>query len=461
MRLLQRFTRTAEISQRLCRPRERAREPFRVTRSTKLSGRVAVIHERAFVVAAHAVQQSAEEDHPGQSALRTGREAIEPALECRDLAPLKGALAVVADELRRAPVISGLLEMVDRAVDISSCGRAFGVSAVELDDLRGGKELPRPRAEEFGEERLKTMASFRTFAHNQAGLLERRQELPRRAARIHRLVVFDALEQRPAEDRVLVAARRATENLAVEVGVELRAATLELAELLPAALAHEGRRESEPRGPAAGARVHCVDRVLGEIQAELAAQKLDRLGAGEGQLRGGDVEDGSSQPPARQAAELRRAPRSQHKMGVIREQIDELVPERCERRATANARMIVDEEDQGAERRELIGQRLRELREATFKTATPIQKRRQLLAEFGGVAPDRTDQISEQHKGVLVAALQGEPRRAPAGRTKEVRVLREEGRLAVSGRRVDEREPVALRAFQSIEQPLPPEERKR
>jgi hypothetical protein len=39
--------------------------------------------------------------------------------------------------------------------------------------------------------------------------------------------------------------------------------------------------------------------------------------------------------------------------------------------------------------------------------------------------------------------------------------LGEKRRLAVSGRSMDERQPVALRAFQSIEQPLPPEERKR
>ena len=52
------------------------------------------------------------------------------------------------------------------------------MSAVQLDDLGGGKELSRSRAEELGEQRLEMMASVRTFAHHQARLFERRQELP-------------------------------------------------------------------------------------------------------------------------------------------------------------------------------------------------------------------------------------------------------------------------------------------
>jgi hypothetical protein len=49
----------------------------------------------------------------------------------------------------------------------------------------------------------------------------------------------------------------------------------------------------------------------------------------------------------------------------------------------------------------------------------------------------------------------------PTRRTQEVGVLGEDGRLTVPGGGVNERQPVTLRAFQTIEQPLPPEERKR
>jgi len=123
------------------------------------------------------MQKSAQKNDPRQPSFRTGRESIEPALQGRDLAPAKCALAVVADELRRASMISGLLEVMDRAVDVAACRGAFRVPAVELDDLGGGEELPRSRAEELGEERLEAMATVRAFAHDEARLLERGKEL--------------------------------------------------------------------------------------------------------------------------------------------------------------------------------------------------------------------------------------------------------------------------------------------
>ena len=94
---------------------------------------------------------------------------------------------------------------------------------------------------------------------------------------------------------------------------------MELAELLPAALAHERRREPQARGPTAGARVHRVDGVLGQIERELSAQELDRLSTGERELGCGNVEHGSRQPPPREAAELRRPSRGEHQVGAIRQ----------------------------------------------------------------------------------------------------------------------------------------------
>src|SRR5205814_5941651 len=143
-------------------------EPLGVARTPQLSRRIAIVRERAFVVAAHAMQKSAQEDDPGQPAFGTRRESVEPALEGRDLAALKRALSVVAHELRRASMISGLLEVMNRAVDVATCRGAFGVPAMQLDDLGGGKELSRPRAEEFGEERLESVAALCAFARDQA-----------------------------------------------------------------------------------------------------------------------------------------------------------------------------------------------------------------------------------------------------------------------------------------------------
>src|SRR5256714_13936263 len=131
------------MAERLRGPGECAREPLGVACAPQLSRRVAIVRERAFVVAADAVQKSAQEDDPRQPPFGTRWEPIEPALECRDLAALKCALSVVAHELRRTSMISRLLEVMNRAVDVAACRGAFGVAAVQLDDLGGREKLSR------------------------------------------------------------------------------------------------------------------------------------------------------------------------------------------------------------------------------------------------------------------------------------------------------------------------------
>jgi hypothetical protein len=138
-------------------------------------------------------------------------------------------------------------------------------------------------------------------------------------------------------------------------------------------------------------------------------------------------------------------------MGVVRQQVDELVTERSERRAAANARMIVQKEDELPERRELVRERLRELREPALETAAAIQKRRELLAKFRGVAPQGADEIREQNERILVPALQGQPCRAPARRAQEVGELGKDRGLSVPGGGVYEREPVALGSREPVE----------
>ena len=102
----------------------------------------------------------------------------------------------------------------------------------------------------------------------------------------------------------------------------------------------------------------------------------------------------------------------------------------------------------GASRRE----RLRELRETPLETALPRSRNEvSCSAELRRVSPKGTDEIREQDERVLVAALEREPRSAPAGGAEEVGVLRKHSRLPVSRRRVDEREPVAPCALQAIE----------
>src|SRR5919198_6127857 len=134
--------------------------------------------ERTLVVPADAVQQAAEEDDPRQILLRSRREAVEPALKGGDLARVERALAVIAHELRRATVLSSLLEVVDRAVDVGARERALGMCAMQLDDLGRGQELACASAQELGEERLEAVAGPPgAVANDRAGLLERCEEL--------------------------------------------------------------------------------------------------------------------------------------------------------------------------------------------------------------------------------------------------------------------------------------------
>jgi len=113
--------------------------------------------------------------------------------------------------------------------------------------------------------------------------------------------------------------------------------------------------------------------------------------------------------------------------------------------------MIVDEEDELAQWLELVRERLRELRETSLEAAPSVEEGRELLPELRGVAPHGTDEIGEQDERILVASLQGEPGGATTGRAQEIRVLGEDGGLAVARGRVHERQSVALRALQTIE----------
>src|SRR5438477_2431481 len=461
VRLQQSFARTTEIAKRLRRPGECACEALGVARAPKLCRRVAVVRKRTLVVPAHAMKKSAKQDDPGQTPLRAGREPVEPALERGDLASLQRALAVLANELRGTPVITGLREMMDRALDAAACRRAFGVSAMQLDDLCCGQELMCARAKELRVQRLKAMAAIRTVAHHKACLLERGEQLARRAARRDLHVVLDTVEQGPSQDRVLVAARSASQDLAVEVRVELRSAALELAELLPASLAHERRGEPQPGGPAARPRVHRVDRVLGQLESELATEQLDRLRPRERELRRGDVEHRPAESPPWEATELGRAAGGEDEVRVLGEELEELVAECGEWRAGANAGMIIEKEDELAERCELVGERLRELTEAPLQPTALVEERRELLAECRGIAPQRSDEIREQDEWILVAALQGQPGCSSARRAKQVGGLREHGGLAVPRGGMDERQPVAPRSLEAVEQPLPSKQRER
>ena len=232
---------TPQIAKGLRRPGQCPREPIGITRASQLLGRVAVMCERAFVVAADAVKDATQQDDPRELLLRARREPIEPALQGGDLARFEHALAVITNDLGGATVIARLLEVKDRAIDVTPGERAFGVAAMELDDLRRGEELARPRAQEFGEERLEAMAGPARIAADKPGVLERRQELPRGASRGDRLIVIEPLEEGPAQEDVLITPRRTAEDLAVEVRVELGAASLELSEPLPPTFANEGR----------------------------------------------------------------------------------------------------------------------------------------------------------------------------------------------------------------------------
>src|SRR5438034_833786 len=329
-----------------------------------------------------------------------------------------------------------LLQRLARAPQIPQRLRRPGECA------RESFRVARARPEEFGEERLEAMAPRRGVAHDKAGLLERREELPRRAPRHDRLVVLDALEKRPAKDRVLILARPALQHLGVEVGVELGPAALELAELPPATLADERRREPEPGRPTPGARVHRVDGLLRHVEPELPTEELDRFGARKCELGRGDVEHRSGEPPAWKATELRSATRGEDEMGVVGEDVHELVPERGERRAAAQARMIVEEEGQLTERCELVRESLRQLHETAFEATAAVEKGRELSTELGGIAAQSADEIGEKDERILIPTLKGEPSGVPARGAQEIGVLGEESRLPKPRGRVYEREPM-------------------
>src|SRR3989442_6526415 len=462
VRLRERIFRPAQVAQRLRRPGERACEALVVPRAPKLIRGVTVMRERALVVAAHAMEQTAKKQHPRKSPLDPRREAIEPALKSPDLAALYDELAVIADQLRRALVLAGLLQVMERAMHSASTERALGMTAMQLDDLGRRQQLARARAQELREERLKTMAApGRAVPNDDPGLLQRGHELARRAARRHRLVLLKALEQRPSQERVLVGTRAAAEDLAVEVRIQLGAASAELTELAPDALAHERRGEPQTRGPAARAPIDRVDGVLGKVQAEFTAQELDRLGTRERELGRGDVQDRARETPPRKTPELGRPAGRKDQVRVVGKELDELTAEDRERRAALHARVVIHEEDKLTDRRKLVGERLRELRQLSLEPAPMLERREELLAELRVVAPERTDEVGEKHEWILVAALKGEPGHAPAGSAEKVRVLREEGRLAVAGGGMHERQSMPVGTPQSIEQPLPLQERKR
>src|SRR5438309_1359616 len=128
--LLERFARTPQVAKRLRRPEQPAGEAILVTRAAKLGDRVAVLRHRPPVAARDAVQQAAQEHDEREALLDPRRESVEPAPERRYLAGLEDALAVIADQLRRALVLAGLLQVSDRAIDVAPRQRALGVGAV-------------------------------------------------------------------------------------------------------------------------------------------------------------------------------------------------------------------------------------------------------------------------------------------------------------------------------------------
>src|SRR5205823_14226439 len=136
---MERFARTPQVAKRLRRPEQPAGEAILVTRAAKLGDRVAVLRERALVVAANAMQQAAQEHDEREALLDPRRESVEPAPERRYLAGLEDALAVIADQLRRALVLAGLLQVSDRAIDVAPRQRALGVGAGWPDDGRRGR----------------------------------------------------------------------------------------------------------------------------------------------------------------------------------------------------------------------------------------------------------------------------------------------------------------------------------
>ena len=179
---------------------------------------------------------------------------------------------------------------------------------------------------------------------------------------------------------------------------------------------HERSRQADAGRPSAGAPIDGIDRVLGKLERELAAQQLDRLGSGEGKLRRGDVEDVARKSPAREARELRRSTRREDEVHVVGQLLDQLVGERCERGDGAQRRMVVEEDDDVIELRQLLGERARELGEATIETPTLIERVGQVLAKLRMIATERADKIAEEHERIVIAPLQGEPRHTASRR---------------------------------------------
>src|SRR5207245_89043 len=155
--LLERFARPPKVAERLRGPEQGAGEPGVVMRAAQRGNRVAVMGECALVITAKAMQQATQEDDGGKPLLGAWREAVEPALQRRGLAALEGPLAVVANDLRRAVVIAGLLEVMDGAIGVSAGQRALGMRAMQLDDLRRGEQLAGAGAQELRDERLAAM----------------------------------------------------------------------------------------------------------------------------------------------------------------------------------------------------------------------------------------------------------------------------------------------------------------
>src|SRR5438128_1519271 len=70
------------------------------------------------------------------------------------------------------------------------------------------------------------------------------------------------------------------------------------------------------------------------------------------------------------------------------------------------------------------------------------------------VALQGANEIGVEDERILVAALQREPSHSLPRRAKQVRVLRQESRLSVTGRGVDEGEAMPFRAREPLEKPF-------
>jgi len=86
--------------------------------------------------------------------------------------------------------------------------------------------------------------------------------------------------------------------------------------------------------------------------------------------------------------------------------------------------VIVDEEDQIADRRELLREGFRELPKTPLEAAPTIQRGCEVLREIRGVTAHGADEIGEEDEWILVAASKGEPGGTSSRSTKEVGGLR-------------------------------------